>query len=243
MKKMIFVLAVLFVTAPAMAGVVVEVVDLAAGCQVNINYDANGTGNIRAFGLDITADGGATIDAIDGLSADYVIYPGSIVINNNEVNDYGTPVASGVGALEGLGYSGITIEMGSLYEMGVDPAPAATGTLCTLTLSGLCNVSIAENTARGGVVMEDPSADADPTLNGGAVTECAPACWSHTCQPQGDATTDGLVNFADLNVLKQNIFKPSTDPTYDPCADFTQDGMVNFADLNALKQGIFQPCP
>jgi len=240
MKKMIFVLAVLFVTAPAMAGVVVEVVDLAAGCQVNINYDANGTGNIRAFGLDITADGGATIDAIDGLSADYVIYPGSIVINNNEVNDYGTPVAeAGLGgALEGLGYSGITIEMGSLYEMGVDPAPAATGTLCTLTLSGLCNVTIEENTARGGVVMEDPSADADPTLNGGAVTECELACWSHTCQPQGDATTDGVINLADLAALKAAW--GSSSPS---CADFNHDYSVNLADLAALKAGWGTPCP
>ena len=231
MKKMIFVLAVLFVTAPAMAGVVVEVVDLAAGCQVNINYDANATGDIRAFGLEISADGGCTIDAVGGLSTEYNIYPGSIVIVDNEVNDPGTPVASG------LGTSTVVLEMGSLEVSG-----AASGTLCTLTLSGACNVSIAENAARGGVVMEDVLVDADATLKGGAVTSCAPACWTD-CQLLGDANMSDSVNIADLGALKAAWLSTPASPNWNECADFDRSGGVNIADLGKLKQNWLATCP
>lgn len=241
MKKMILVLAVLLMTAPAMAGIVVSAADVGGG-EVTISYDANGANMIRAFALNITVDGGQTIDAIGGLNAQYDIYPGSIVIVGNDVCDVGTPVCDaaaypGTGTEAGLGASGVTIEMGSLEVSG-----NATGALCTLTLSGNCDVTITENSARGGAVMEDTGIAADATLKGCTVTSGGPACWTD-CQLIGDATEDNSVNFADLYALRDSLFKFYPDPAFNTCADFNRDGFVNYTDLYTLRDNLWSTCP
>ncbi|MCK4751948.1 MAG: hypothetical protein KAS75_00780 [Planctomycetes bacterium] len=219
MRKIAFLLAVLLISVPALATVTITATQIGSTNQVAITYVASSEPNlVRAFGLDITVTAG-TIEGIsdyntgecDSVNKGYGIFPGNIDVNTSDgsINDACSPVAPSddPGALGGLGTSGITIEMGSLY---VDAnAPGNSGTLCILTL-GLCpsetsaTVNIAENTARGGVVLEDPSQD--PTVNTvpGAVTvscECyigpdltewravgSPDSWCYDRQCHGDAS-------------------------------------------------------
>lgn len=49
-----------------------------------------------------------------------------------------------------------------------------------------------------------------------------------------DLNNDGIVNFADLAIVRQRFF------TSDPHSDLNGDGIINFADLAILKQRFFQ---
>jgi hypothetical protein len=184
MKKLIFILAALLVTTPALAAVRIIVepdAEMAA-----IKYETDGE-KVRAFALDIIADAGT----IDGMSdfirgestADnpgYGIFPANFgryitvdadtgEVTDWDVNDY-TPVADPCdpGALGGLGTDGITIEMGALYYPTDDSspnAPANSGVLCKLTLSEEANLTVTLNEARGGVVLTDPDVAAEVDLS------------------------------------------------------------------------------
>ena len=50
-----------------------------------------------------------------------------------------------------------------------------------------------------------------------------------------DLNNDGIVNFADLALMKRVFF------TSDPAADLNGDGVVNFSDLAILKAAFFKP--
>jgi hypothetical protein len=169
MRMTVSILVVLLLASPAVATVIVTCRDL-GNWIAEISYDASGEPNlVKAFALDITVDGGATIDSISdykvGMSTatdpGYGIFPGSIQIVNGEVIDWGTPVADPTypGTQPGLGTSGITIEMGSLYS-GAENAPLVSDTLCKITVNpqgaSVVHISIAENIIRGGIVMENP---------------------------------------------------------------------------------------
>ena len=183
MKKMIFVLAVLIIAAPALAQqVVISCADADNGVCV-VSFDATGADPnlVRAFALDIVVDSGAKIiDVDDSVNADYIIFPGSIVITGGAVSSYGTAKGDPnlyAGTL-GLDPNGMTVEMGSLYYPpgpGSVNAPAKLGELLRFTVDADCNVSISANAARGGVVMEDSSS---PTSN----LPCA-VCCSMTLAP------------------------------------------------------------
>lgn len=134
---------------------------------------------------------------------------GTITIVNGVVIDWGTPVApSGdPGALGGIGTSGVTVEICSLYDM--DNAndgnkPAASGCLFKITTNKACNVTVAANSIRGGVVCEDGlSATTNlPITFGGPPPDCFPInhpkynewvsvgkpdCWCYPRQCHGDA--------------------------------------------------------
>lgn len=181
LKRFALMIAVLLVASPAFAGVVIECT--ANGTEVTVSYDNNDLDPklIRAVALDITVDGGATISSVNDSSVDYWVHPGSIAINdsNGNIDSEGNLVADPCeydDTLGGVGTAGITIEAGSLYE-GDPNAPDSNGVLFSFVVSGDCTVSIAKNTARGGVVMEDPNTDADPHLVGCTVaTKCFPSC-------------------------------------------------------------------
>jgi hypothetical protein len=164
MKKIVLFLMVLLMTVPVMAAtnVTINAVDKGGGV-VAITYNATG-GDVSGFGLDINVPSGKTITAINDYNVGeslpppgkkgYGIFPGTIDINatTGVVDDNGTPVAPSTdpGALGGLGTSGITIELGTLYTTG--NAPSRAGTLCTVTVSSSCRITVALNPTRGGVV-------------------------------------------------------------------------------------------
>jgi hypothetical protein len=213
MKKLMLVLAVMLMAAPAMAAVSITASD-ATGCTAAINYSSTGT-LPRAFALDITVDGGATILSVDTTGAQpFNIYMGTIVIAaDGTVTDNGTPVApaSAPGALGGIGTSGITIEMGSLYDKTIvsNPAkPAASGLLIKVTVDKSCNLSLASNAIRGNVVLEDATIVA-PTLTGTAIVCNPPVC-------KGDFDGDLFVTTDDLALMIASLRPFAPDYAY-PC--------------------------
>ena len=187
MKKIVFALVAIVVAAPAMAGDVdVNAVQVGTTFEVEITYEAT-SGLPRAFGLDITVDSGQTITDVNkyfagecdvpGKAKGFGIFPANFAryIDPCDPNwsdpDY-TPVADPCdlpGKTEGgIGTSGITIEMGSLY---VGPnSPASAGTLCSVWVSGDCTVTLELNVGRAGVVMEDGNAPGSINLYGCTVS-------------------------------------------------------------------------
>jgi len=169
MRRVVLLLAVIFMAAPAMAVTSLEIVDL-GGCWAEIRYDAIGEAELpRAFGLRISVDGGETITDVDVTTTEpYDIYLGTIEFGGEPlgITNPGTPVAPSAdpGAEgTGLGTSEIVIEMASLYDVITLPPediPADNGLLIKVEVSGNCNMSVVVDSTRGGVVMEDGNAPA-----------------------------------------------------------------------------------
>ena len=180
MRKIVTILAVLLLASPAMAAVTITVAPGPASCQATISYSDTGDPNyVRAFALDITVSDG-NINAVDAAMAGdcnatnkgYGIFPGSfarvIVVADPNWEDQGySPVGYSDDlpgdTLGGIGTSGATVEMGSLYVDGNEPP--SSGVLCIVTVEKACDMTVAVNAGRGGVVLEDASA-VTPTLPG-----------------------------------------------------------------------------
>jgi hypothetical protein len=189
MKKVMLTLAVvLLVCAPALADVIISHETVDGKCAVK--YQVTAGEKVRAFALDITVDGGQTIDAISGFltgestaeAKGYGIFPANFaryitVTGAGEVEDWDadpnyTPVAdvNDPGALGGLGTDGITVELGSLYYPAgddSDAAPGDEGILFMLDIEEACNVTYELNAMRGGIVLTDPEAAVTVDLQSG----------------------------------------------------------------------------
>jgi hypothetical protein len=253
MKKVLGILAALVMAAPSMA-MTLAVTD-GGGGWIEISYDASGeTALPRAFALNITVDA-AHMDAVQfsagtgdeacATCEPFDIYPGTIAIDENGVvTGWGTPVAPATapdapGQLYPAGAgTAIVVELGSLYEDGVETPPADTGLLLRVHVDGNCTLCVSEeDTVRGGVVMEDVTsatvAQACETIVG-----VLPTCWDATeCggQPLGDASCDGNINLVDLFKIKTSWMKSYGETGYNCCANFDHTGSVNLVDLFRIK--------
>lgn len=154
------VLAVILIPSPATAAVYINCTDLGNGV-IEFSYDfSEEPVLIRAFAFNIRVSNGR-ITSVGNLSPYYWVYPGSIEIDDwGEVVDLGTPVEpyNYKCTLGGLGTSGMTISMASLY-FGEPNAPPPTGVLFTFTISAACNITVEANVCRAGttgVVFEEP---------------------------------------------------------------------------------------
>jgi len=184
MKKMFIILALVAVaSAPAMAAVTVTCSQ--AGATVTVGYTVTSTvtpsdpNRVRAFALDATVSTGTISNAVCS-NASYYVYPGSIAIVSGSVSSPGSCVCSSTypGTKGGVTTSGVTVEMGSLYT-GTNK-PATSGTLFTLTISNTAaTVTLSANTARGGVVMENPAENPSLTIDTCAIapSECFPSSY------------------------------------------------------------------
>jgi hypothetical protein len=198
--------------APAWAEVLITGVDQADEANAVVSFSNSELQHVRAFSLDIIVDGGAVITAVECLSSDYYVYPGSVEISDNEVTNPGTCVCDAGeydDTLPGLDSNGVTVEMASLYspnDAEHPNEPLDAGALLKITLSGndQQTVCIRANGLRGGVVMEDASTvepnapcftvdlpvsscmgDGHPDLvEWGNVGE--PNCWCYPRQCRGD---------------------------------------------------------
>jgi hypothetical protein len=236
MKKIVFAVAILLLASPAWA---LDIWCVNDTNLVTVKYDgARGDPCTRAFALDIRLDGDGTISDVQCLSASFgfQIYPGSIDIDSlGNVDDWGSCKCGGSypGTLDDV--NAMTIEAGSLYEEGVDEDPCDAGDLVSFIVSGtgLVNVTLSENTIRGGVVDEDagevtPSiTDCNvnlpyPTCLSSDAPEFAdweawgsPDCWCYPRQCRGDI--DGLrimmkwVQAADLAKFREAFLKSDVD--------------------------------
>ena len=195
MKKLILVLAILAIAAPAFAALDVSLVQV--GSNVVIRYTGADSANLpRAFALVVSLTG-ASIQGIHGVSnykigesnstkPGFGIYPATIAINGSgTVTDWGTPIASAsdplpTGAVQTLPSNKLVLEFGSLYAPVADKnqAPATDGNLCTLSIdcNGTGNPTITltdESTYRGGVVLENgTTVTVNKTLAWTCSTEC-----------------------------------------------------------------------
>ncbi len=243
MKKVLILLVVL-VTVPAMAASNVAITTSNNGdCTATISFTTD-PNLIRGFGLDLTVDSGQTIDSIAVEDPNYRIYPGQIVIVDGNVTDYNTPYAPGT-----LGSAAVTVELASLYTDDVnyngDPnygygmQPGASGQLLTVTVSGGCTLSIAENAARAGIVMENPDESPNVTITGVAIT-CGPACWGYPTQCHGDADGDGDVDTVDWPDFRDGFGKSDPDPDYlaNICADYDHDGDIDTVDWPEFRDNF-----
>jgi hypothetical protein len=164
----VFVIAAgLFIVMPAEATVIMSGTQLSTTpLNVTVSYDSTSEPLlVRAFALDLRVTNGARITAISNYkvgpstaeSPGYGIFPGSIVIGpDGTVISYGTPVepAGLPGTLGGLGTSGITVALGTIYS-GEENAPGRIGDLFTITVDKACNLTIAPNSLWGGIVLEN----------------------------------------------------------------------------------------
>jgi hypothetical protein len=244
---------------PAWADVYITADPNAGDCnEIVISYDARTETELpRAFSLDIQVDDANIIEVRD-VNPDFPIFPGTISIDLSgpePVIDYGTPVAPQSDlpsdTLPGLGTSGTTIEMGSLYAPttpGSPNAPDPCGVLLTIVVDTGCCLTITGNVARAGsdgVVLEDP--DVDPTVHVPAagticIPSCGPVCWGKT-HCHGDTNNDAKVDTTDFFALKDSWMKVKPDPLYNECADFNKDGKVDTTDFFALKDNWMQTVP
>jgi len=72
--------------------------------------------------------------------------------------------------LAGLNSSGVTLELGGLWDPNVQEAvPRPTGTLCSLHISSGTMVTLKANRSRGGVVLAEPGIILDPVFTGAFV--------------------------------------------------------------------------
>jgi len=205
MRKQILIITVLLLAVPAMATVEVRCAQEFTTNQVVVTYDVDDGNNFRAFGIKISVNNGATISSIDVNDADYYVFPGSIDINEaGDVNDWGSPIAA-------QDSNSFILEMGSLYKVGSDEdhntVPPTNGWLCKFRVDSDCNVAIANDAARGGVVMENLDFAGSVDLIGTNFNACgclgtghpdcdafiaagAPVCWCYPRQCHGDV--DGV---------------------------------------------------
>lgn len=262
MRKIIFALVLLVLAAPASAEVLITATqDGVEDPNVTISFVNGEMQHVRAFALNIVIDGlkqgggAATISAVECLSDDYYVYPGSIGITDNEVTEWGDCVCddSYDDTLAGIDSNGVTIEMASLYSVNdVDhnQPPADAGDLVRLTIDGCADVTITitANELRGKVVMEDATS-VDPNAPGGesSLAACGcmdpedpdydnwqtagePNCWCYDCFDCGDNTGDCQLTFADVSTLIAG-WPPNA---YDACADLTKDLAMTFGDVSIL---------
>ncbi len=200
MKKIAFVLAVLLLAAPALAQVDVTVTagTVVGSNDVPITYVV-GTGKPRAFALNITVSDGNIANVTPsfvGEGPGYGIFPGTIDINDSTgvVDDDGVPVAEVADlpgdTLPGIGSDGVTIELASLYT---GAAPPNDGTLCTIRIdkTASCNVLLALNVGRGGIVKED-KLPATYTLINGSMT-LAPPTYTISGTISGSGQNSGVL--------------------------------------------------
>ena len=235
MKKVLFALVALLIASPAMAHVDLVIVD-AGGGVAEVWYYSGGvsaeTSKPRAFALNITVDAGS-IDAVDPCEL-FPIYPGNIDLTDPQNPNWGSCVAPGSAPDNPgqLGSQAIVVEMGSLYEAEVDPAPEPNGLLLRVQLGGSCNMSItSEDIYRGGVVLEDvtqPIVDVNDATN--VAITCEIDCWDYDCFDCGDGNGDCFISFADLGL----IIDSWGGLPYNRCADYNKDTFISFADIGVL---------
>jgi len=244
MKKIIFVLVALLIASPVLADVDISAVADVNGnsAVVTISYAATASEAIRAIAIDITLVGDACVVDVDCVNGDFYIYPGSInIAGDGSVSDYGSCLCddSYAGTLAGLESNGVTLEMGSLYEAGVENPPADANVLAVLTIEGCDSVDvvIALNAIRGGVVLEEPNDTPTVHLTGdtAALDTCfeplcmkltapeytdwetwgKPNCWCYAKQCRGDLNGGSFigkpVTMADLNLFKLAYNKSDVD--------------------------------
>jgi hypothetical protein len=269
MKKIALLIAVVFLAAPALAVDDVYITTTQVGpdgsghFRIYVSYDASGASStVSGFGFDVECDSGATILDIadyktDGYSTEdnpgVGVYLESMTWKsdpNDGVADWGDPTADDRDSLPGVGYSGMTICMGALYDpCTIDPnpnAPEPTGLLFSFKVDKLCVVKFTPDTeTRGGTVMADGSVANTPV-------KYHVVAWEVPGQSSGDTDFNTAINTTDFLLFGYSFGFTYTqyDPTgatvppakgYYPQCDFDHNGAVNTSDFLIFSTNFGKP--
>jgi len=244
MKKLALVLAVLLLAVPALATVNITLTEgttVGHTKEVLVGYSTSGADAnlVRAFGLylqvNAAAGGDPNVTGVVG-NSDYYVHPSNIQITGNVIVDEGSPL------VDAGSRNKFYVEMGSLYAAD-DPEhttpPASSGTLLTFVVDANCDVSVALDATRGGVVMEDVTDN--PTVNLPANLQIrfvsgppVPTCWTWARQCHGDIDNNATVNITDFYVFADAFNTVKGDAKYYECADLDHNGNVNITDFYAF---------
>jgi hypothetical protein len=171
-----------------------------------ISYQCTAGEVVRSFALDVTVDHGVILGVTNFLrgpsapgAPGYGIFPSAfrdhVTVTSGTNADWSSvdynPIAtvsdSPTNTLPGLYSSGVTLEFGALWDPTSPAAiPPPAGTLCAVRISQMATVTLAANSARGGLVAapsdvilttQFSSATVDPeiaitsaTVNNGIIT-------------------------------------------------------------------------
>lgn len=147
-----------------------------------LKYQCTAGEVVRAFALDVSVDNGVIFAVSDffvgpsrASAQGYGIFPASfrdhatvssgtnVTFDLTQYSPLAVVADDPSGTLPGLNSSGVTLELGALWDPTVPAAvPGIAGTLCSIHLSRAANVSVAANVARGGIVLSPP--DVAPSL-------------------------------------------------------------------------------
>jgi len=170
-RKSLILFSALFLALPVRATVRVMVQDTNGVAW--IKYQCTAGEVVRAFALNVSVDRGqifAVSDFFVGPSLagfrGYGIFPASfrdhatvnsgtnVTYDLTQYNPLAVPADNPGDTLPGLNSSGVTLELGALWDPTLPSAvPPTNGTLCALHLTRAANVSIAANVSRGGIVL------------------------------------------------------------------------------------------
>ena len=188
MKKCLVVLTVCLLAASSRSAVRVFVQDTDGLAE--IKYECTAGEVVRSFALDVSLAKGQVLGITNFFRGEskvgtkgYGIFPAAfrdyITVSsgtnaNWNVSGY-TPLAvvvdSPTNTLPGLNSSGVTLELGGLWDAATPATfPSAAGTLCTLQVSEAAQVSVAANASRGGVVSAISGVSITPIFAGALVT-------------------------------------------------------------------------
>jgi hypothetical protein len=256
MKRIILVLALLLIAAPAWAAVELDfeqtdarINEEGAGVAEGIfSYDVNGENVPRAWAIVVTLDTEDSNYGIDWLwrtgasdsESGYWVTPSNIFIEDGELGEWGEPSV--------LDEDLRVIEIASLYPDG-DPGPPEANGLVGITIWGPADGStvcldLAIESVRGGVIDEagNPlSIDPNYPMCVQMPLACEyPACWDFDTQCNGDTDGDGDVDTTDWPNFRDSFGKNINDhpEAYEPCADFDRDGDVDTADWPKFRDNF-----
>lgn len=251
MKKLIFILALLLLTAPAWADVVVEPnsepwegwYDEGIGfIEGPIEYDANDSELVRAFALEITVTGPNAFIDWCWFEGAYNVAPGS----------EDGPIA------EWVDDNIIIVEFASLYNEDLEEGdvPESIGTLAGISIgadpdSEVC-IDIVVDDLRGGIVMEDVTTrdidndqvcwttaeapiECNEELTEGQLEEWfnweEPEVWCLPCWTEGDVTGDENLTFGDVIQVFNAVAAQAESGDPNGSSDATMDGLYTFGDV------------
>ena len=189
MKRILLTLTVLLITTPSLATVIIDVTQ-GSGADVNkltVSYNCDAGEKVRAFALDFTfTNGGNPVLTWSNIAdfnvgesntpgGGYGLFPGQFRYqidpgNPNWYQENYTPIAPPNNVDSngtGMGESKFIAELGTLYKDANAPSPS--GTLFTVRMDpngieSCSHLTIAVNTVRGGVILEDGNS-VTPVLN------------------------------------------------------------------------------
>ena len=247
MNKVICLLAILAMTAPALATVTFTVTP-GDPCEFTVGYISDGT-NPVGIALEASLDNGmkivsASIPADPCFNA-YIDYLHDNPPAPEDELPLGDPLAK-QGAVAGypvLPSSDVSLCMGRLVD-DHSPGPA-TCELVTIKIdcsAPSCTMTLSLDSNRGGVV----DANGDPITTNvdsgqGFILSCGPPCWSYDCFACGDSDGDCIITYTDALAVV-NSWPPLP---YDECADFDKDTIITYSDALAIVNhwNPLESCP